>query len=470
MNGLELLDRVERWAREAPGHIAYVEAAGGGRTLTYRELVERVRAVRGSIRPATVVMLRCPNRIEYPIWFLAILSAGASVFPVSVELAQAELRQLAQRAQVGAIVADKATLAALRDDIAVGLLIERARREDALPSPVSSSPGDLLLASSGTTGEPKIVRRSASAIDAVSRNMVEAIGFARDDCVLASVPLTHSYGLEHGLLAPLWAGSSVRLCDGLDLPVMTQALAGDTSVFPGVPSMFEMLANVADPVAPRLRLAYSAGAPLPPSVAQRFEQRFAVRVGQLYGMSEIGSVTFNHPAREPFDPRSVGRPMRDVSIRILDNGSVEGEVAVRAPSMLSGYIGDELSLIDGHFPTGDLGRLDEHGNLTITGRARLLIDTGGMKVNPIEIESVLAAHPDVLECVVVPVRQSQTVQRLCALIVPRDHSSPPSSKSIRKFAKEKLAAYKVPRMVEIRTSLPRTATGKVIRHLLEFSS
>lgn len=467
MNRLELLDRVERWAYEAPQRIGYAEPHSG-RTLTYGELIERVRALRCSIQPATVVMLRCSNRIEYPIWFLAILSAGASVFPVSVELAHAELQQLARRAAVGAIVADDAALTALRDDVAVALPIERARQVDGSP-PASASSGDLLLASSGTTGEPKIVRRSAASIDAVARNMVEAIGFTCDERVLASVPLTHSYGLEHGLLAPLWAGSSVRLCDGLDLPVITQALAGDVTVFPGVPSMFEMLADVADPVAPNLRLAYSAGAPLPPAVAQRFERRFGVRVGQLYGMSEIGSVTFNHPAGEPFDPRSVGRAMRDVSIRILD-GSSEGEVAVRAPSMLSGYIGDDLALIEGHFPTGDLGRLDEHGNLTITGRVRLLIDTGGMKVNPIEVESVLAAHPDVLECVVVPVQQSQTVQRLCALIVPRDQASLPSSDSIRRFAKEKLAAYKVPRMIEIRASLPRTSTGKVIRRLLESSS
>jgi acyl-CoA synthetase (AMP-forming)/AMP-acid ligase II len=463
MNGLELLHRIEQHGREAPQRIAYVEAASG-RTLTYARLIDRVQALRGSMGPGAVAMLRCSNRIEYPIWFLATLGAGASVFPVSVELAHAELKQLARRAAVGAIVADGETLEALRDDIALSLPIDRALHHNESPPAQPASPGDLLLASSGTTGEPKIVRRSAAAIDAVSRNMVEAIGFTRDDRVLASVPLTHSYGLEHGLLAPLWAGSSVRLCDGLDLPVITRALADDISVFPAVPSMFEMLADVADPVAPNLRLAYSAGAPLPSAVAHRFEQRFGVRVGQLYGMSEIGSVTFNHPARDPFDPRSAGRPMRDVSIRILEP---DGQVVVRAPSMLSGYIGDDVALIDGHFPTGDLGHLDGQGDLTLTGRARLLIDTGGMKVNPIEVESVLAAHPDVVECVIVPVKQSQTVQRLCALIVPRDHRSPPSIESIRSFAKEKLAAYKVPRMIEIRTSLPRTATGKVIRHLLE---
>src|SRR6185369_168249 len=225
------------------------------------------------------------------------------------------------------------------------------------------------------------------------------------------------------------------------------------------------------------RIAYSAGAPLPQGVYDGFLRRFGVRVGQLYGMSEIGSITFNHPVGNQFDPRSVGQPMRDVSIRILDVGpdrrelpiGEDGEVAIRAPSMLREYVGEKAPLVDGHFRTGDLGRLDATGNLTLTGRVRLLIDTGGLKVNPIEVESVLASHPQVLECVVVPVKQSQTVQRLCALIVPRNASSPPSSDSIRTFAKEKLAAYKVPRLIEFRPTLPRTATGKIIRHLLEIA-
>ncbi len=267
----------------------------------------------------------------------------------------------------------------------------------------------------------------------------------------------------------------MQLCDGLDLDVMTRALAGGVSVFPVVPSIIEMLATLPDESLriAGLRVAYSAGGPLPELVYERFRRRFGVRIGQVYGMTEIGSVTFGAPDAPTFDPRSVGVPMQDVSIRVLgDDGAAlpvgeDGEVAIRAPSMFGGYLDEDVSLIDNHFPTGDLGHIDAVGNLTITGRVRLLIDTGGMKINPLEVESVLAGHPDVAECAIVAMRQSETVQRLRAVIVPRDVLSPPSTESIRRFAKQRLAAYKIPRLIEFRHDLPRTATGKLARHLLE---
>jgi acyl-coenzyme A synthetase/AMP-(fatty) acid ligase len=340
-------------------------------------------------------------------------------------------------------------------------------------------PGNLLLASSGTTGQMKIVRRTSQSLDAVAKNMVQAIGFTGDDQVLACVPLTHSYGVEHGLLAPLWAGSTVHLCNGFDLPQVTRALAQGITLWPAVPSMIELLSAVGDSdfAMRSLRAVYSAGGPLPRSVYDRFNARYGVAVGQLYGMTEIGSVTFSSPRDASFNPASVGQPMADVSIRVLnvekptgpcENGQ-EGQIAVRAPSMFNGYVDGPAELIDGHFTTGDLGRLDERGNLVITGRVRLLIDTGGIKVNPAEVETALASHPDVLECVVVPVRQSETVCRLKALVVPRDGSSLPNEAALRAYLRERLAAYKVPRLFEFRDSLPRTGAGKIKRTLLETS-
>jgi long-chain acyl-CoA synthetase len=251
----------------------------------------------------------------------------------------------------------------------------------------------------------------------------------------------------------------------MDWPIVSRAL-GEVTIFPAVPSMIEMLASMNDETfaMPKLRLIYSAGGPLPRGLHDRFAERFGLRVGQVYGMTEIGSVTFNDPNREPFDPASVGRAMCDVSIRIIDDS---GEVVARAPSMLSEYINEPMDLVDGHFRTGDLGRIDEHGRLNITGRARLLIDTGGLKINPLEVEGVIAQHPDVAECIVLPVRQSETVERICAVVVAREDHDRPSIESIRSFAKERLAAYKVPRQVIFRDSLPKTATGKVLRHLVE---
>ena len=192
-------------------------------------------------------------------------------------------------------------------------------------------------------------------------------------------------------------------------------------------------------------------------------------------MTEIGSVTFAAPSSPSFNPVSVGQPMRDVSVSVLDvndptraaSSGVEGEIAVRAPSMFDGYVSSQAELIDGHFRTGDLGHLDPAGNLVITGRVRLLIDTGGVKVNPLEVEAVLGSHPQVAECAVVPVRQSETVQRLKAYVVPRDPDVPPDIIELRRFTKERLASYKVPRLFEFTAALPRTEAGKVKRQLLQ---
>ncbi len=223
-----------------------------------------------------------------------------------------------------------------------------------------------------------------------------------------------------------------------------------------------------------LRRAYSAGAPLPSAVRDAFANRFGISVTQLYGASEIGSVTYN-PPEEPFDPASVGQAMDGVSIRILSlDGSDaplpfgrEGQVAVRADSMFSGYLDAPSGCIDGHFPTGDLGRLDESGRLFITGRIKLLIDVGGFKVNPLEVEAVLQRHPTVGSCVIVPIQQSATVFRLKALVSPRDSAVPVNIEALRELARANLAAYKVPRLFEVRESLPRSPNGKLLRNLPE---
>jgi acyl-coenzyme A synthetase/AMP-(fatty) acid ligase len=230
-----------------------------------------------------------------------------------------------------------------------------------------------------------------------------------------------------------------------------------------------------DLAAPNLRAAYAAGAPLPTSVFEAFATQFGIHVAQLYGATEIGSVTFNAPWDEPFDRASVGRAMRDVSIRVLDLNSptrslptgTQGQIAIRADSMFSGYLNADADLIDGHFPTGDLGYLDERGRLFLTGRIKLLIDIGGMKVNPLEVEAVLQQHAGVAECIVVPLRQSETVNRLKALVVPKYPRRPPDAAELRELARQQLAGYKVPRIFEFRDFLPRSPTGKVQRHLID---
>jgi acyl-CoA synthetase (AMP-forming)/AMP-acid ligase II len=472
-----LLARLQRHARERSEAPAYRQ---GSKTLLYRDLAGGVSTLaawlRREVHPKDVVLLSCSNELAYPVAFLAILAAGCTVFPVSIELTEIELLRAATESAAVAVIGDNRAIDLLRGSLRLAISTSRLAltgNERFDPTPL----GDLLLYSSGTTALPRIVRRGGDSLDRAAEVMAEAVGFGPQDSVLMTVPLTHSYGLEHGLLAPIWAGSRTVLARGLDMPsVLPELSSGGITIFPGVPSSFEMLTGVADLQLkmPGLHTAYSAGAPLPPAIFEAFRQRFGIAIGQIYGATEIGSVTFNKPTGN-FNSASVGRPMRGVSVRILslDDYSQtiphgqEGMVAIRASSMFSDYLNSGAELIDGHFLTGDLGRLDEQNHLYITGRIKLLIDVGGLKVNPQEVERVIQLHPAVGACVVVPIAQSQTVFRLKAIISPRDRSVPVPVDELRALARSQLSGYKIPRWFEVRDSLPRSSTGKILRHLVE---
>jgi acyl-CoA synthetase (AMP-forming)/AMP-acid ligase II len=474
-----------------PDAVAIHEPAQHGepaRDVTHGALLSAVRSLSARLatdtRPGDVLLLSIPNRAEFTAAFLAGLAAGLKVFPLSPDLTNVELLAAAGHASPSIAIGDDAALSTLRGRVGHSLPVDDVFRQP-VHAGVFAPPGSggLLLQSSGTTGQPKLIHRDAPSLDAVAQQMAESIGFRPDDRVLACVPLCHSYGIEHGLLAPAWAGSAVHLGRGFDLRVARRELAdGGITILPGVPFMYEMLArHGGDAPFPALRRAYSAGGPLPRGVYDAFLAARGLRVSQLYGATEIGSVTYADPDLEGFDPASVGRPMRGVEVRILDvdapnvnqrlPAGEQGHVAVRADSMLREYLGDAQNPTpDGFFLTGDLGRLDAHGNLTVTGRLKLLIDVGGLKVNPLEVEIVLAQHPGVGACVVLPMRVSETVSRLKAIVTPSNSDAPPSPDALRRFARARLASYKVPRVFEVRPSLPTSATGKVLRHLVEAES
>lgn len=468
---LRLFEQMERHARDNPRADAVCDESG--QAISRGELLARVRCwsayLAATVPAGGVVMICTPNRSEFTIAFLAVLSAGLRAFPVSPELTGPELLSALDQPRAELLIG---TPSVVREFGHVkGILIDDISRAPeataAFERPHDTS--GLLLLSSGTMGRPKIVFRDCHSLDAVSDAMVESIDFSDFDRVLACVPLCHSYGIEHGLLAPLYAGSCAQLHNGFELrAVLRDLIDRRITIFPGVPFMFEILAHRGRPVS-SLRRVYSAGGPLPNSVALAFKDTFGIPLSQLYGATEIGSVTYSNPDLAGFNPASVGRAMKGVSIRILDpDPSGQGHIAIRAASMLHSYLGDVTPpLADGFFHTGDQGRIDESGNLVLTGRIKLLIDVGGLKVNPLEVEDVLMQHPTVASCVVVPVQASETVCRVKAIVTPHEEHAPPQPEVLRKFARQHLAGYKVPRLIEIRASLPKSPTGKILRHQVQ---
>jgi acyl-CoA synthetase (AMP-forming)/AMP-acid ligase II len=478
-----LLERLAHHARTRPEAIAVREAGDATRrALTWRALHDAAARLAEQLRAAQsepVIVVSAANRLELLVALLAGLAADGAVLPLSPELPPAQLRDAAARAGATIAIGDAAALDALTD-LKTRIALETIGLQ---PRDVRVDLGDhgkrgaLLLLSSGTTDVPKLIRREAAALDAMGRNCWTAIGVSDDDGMLLAIPLHHSYGIDQGLLTAIFAGCRVELHDGFDLARARASLRDDAvTLLPAVPFLFDVLAR-GSVDAPSLRRAISAGGPLPLAVFEAFRRNTGVAIGQIYGSTEFGSVTYGDPGAADFAPETVGRPLPGVAIRILDPADPrldaplaageEGQVAVAAPSMLSAYVGESASPTqDGFFVTGDLGCLDTSGRLTLTGRTALLIDIAGRKVNPLEVEAALARHPRVAEVVVVPIPYSRTVGRMKAIVVPTG-AGELRADALRAFLRQQLAGWKIPRRFEFAATLPRSPAGKVLRRELE---
>jgi long-chain acyl-CoA synthetase len=462
--------------------------AGGVRTFSWEELVGGASALARRLEadgPSAGPVLVCGgNRFEVLASLLAGLWSDAWVAPVAPETPVTELRALASDVAARAVVASPEILSVLERHVALRIDLEEATRGKAerFVPPAGTGAGSILLRSSGTTGPPKIVRRDAPALDAVGNNCRATIGVSASDVMLLAIPVYHSYGIDMGLLSGVPAGALLELHERFDVASVRRSLAErGVTVFPGVPVMLDALARGAGGplAAPRLRRVVSAGSPLAREVAERFTQVYGVPIGQIYGATEFGSVAYNAPesweaAEGSFRPECVGRAFGDVRIRVVDGedpahviaAGEEGQIAVASDSMLVEYLGDEgPATRDGFLLTGDLGRVDAHARIELTGRLKLMVDVGGMKVNPLEVESVLRGYPGVLDVVAIPIPYSATASRLKAIIIP-EPGVELDREEIRSFAREHLIHYKVPRSFEITDDVPRSPSGKILRQQL----
>lgn len=477
-------------------------------TLTWRQWHDAATTLAQSLRqrtePGAVILLGIGNHPAFHIAFLGAILADRQAMVMSPECTASEIEAALTRTGAAGVIGAPTFLARTPGDH----LLRLARDELLTPSVSLASAtsaaawarpeacegrGAVLLASSGTTGRPKIVQRLTPSLDGVGHGCAQGIGFQSGDCVLLTIPVHHSYGLEHGLLAPLIAGTPVELVATFHANhVLERLRSGAITILPSVPFIFEALAQAHQRLAANanadadthaaplpLRRAYSAGGPLPMDVFHAWQRTLGVRLGQLYGSTEVGSVTFNDPSDEEFDSASVGVALPGAELRVLDRNTPrpdrplppgeEGRVAVASKGMMRGYV-DQPSddIVDGLFLTNDLGRLDARGRLTLTGRFNLLIDIDGRKVNPADVESVLASHPDVAEAVVLAMPMTPTVNRLKAIVVPHAGATV-EVEALRRFARARLSGYKLPRLYEVRHHLPRTATGKIKREALQCS-
>jgi acyl-CoA synthetase (AMP-forming)/AMP-acid ligase II len=351
-------------------------------------------------------------------------------------------------------------------------------RQPAAGGPAAPEDVALVLHTSGTTSRPKIVPLTQANVAASARHIVAAVALTADDRCLNIMPLFHIHGLIAAVTASLAAGGEVVCTPGFNA-LKFFAWLGEVkpSWYTAVPTMHQAILARADRNAEtiarvRLRLIRSSSASLPPQVMAELEKTFGAPVIESYGMTEAA----HQMTSNPLPPRarkagSVGLAAGpEVSImsaegQILPRGTV-GEVVIRGPNVTSGYeanpAANAAAFSGGWFRTGDQGVIDEEGYLRITGRLKELINRGGEKVSPLEVDEVLMDHPAVAQVVTFALPHPKLGEEVAAAVVLREGMALTESE-LRDFAKARLADFKVPRKIVFVAEIPKGNTGKLQR-------
>lgn len=491
-----------------------------GKTLTYAQLNAASNQVANGLRRLGIgagdrVVLACPNTPQFPIVYYGILKAGGVVIPINILLKAPEIAYCIKDCDAKAFFCFEGNVALpLGEHGYAGFLEAGSCRHFIMMTADLTKPGPIkgaqtlasfmheefattdctqrqaddtaiILYTSGTTGKPKGAELSHSNIATNALACALLFQSTREDVHLVTLPLFHSFGQTAQMNSAILLGASLVLAPRFDPDNALELMQTyGVTVFAGVPTMYIGLLNLPGAaerynlpaIASRLRVGISGGASMPVEVIRQFEERFGIPILEGYGLSETSPVvTFTAPGDERI-PGSVGKAIYGTQVRIIDDKGVSlprgelGEIVVRGHNVMKGYYNrpdaSHEVLVDGWFHTGDIGKQDERGNLFIVDRLKEMIIRGGFNVYPREIEEVLMAHPNIAEVAVVGVpHESHGEEIKAVLVLQRGCTATPTE--IIAWCKERLAAYKYPRIVEVVESLPRTATGKILKRALQ---
>jgi len=431
------------------------------------------RFLESGVREGGVAGLALGNSPLFPAAFLALCRLDATVALLPPQYGRTELKAIAERVGLSSVVAEAegGPRIAAAIPIANASVVEGLR---VLVPRVDVRPGSrdevLLKFSSGSTAEPKGIALSADNLLAEAENVTTTLELGPGDRILSGVPLFHSYGFDLGVLPTLYSGTTLLLEDAFVPRRTLRRLAYRVAAFLGVPAQYRAFLTIQLDKVPDLsgvRWLLSCTAPLAPETVTEFMDRFGAPICQHYGSSETGAVTTHLPSEVPARPASVGRPMSGVEVSLVEEGrpvppGSEGEVVVTSGAVARGYVlgapDGRSPLGDGVFRTGDIGRMDSDGFLTLVGRRDAMINVGGLKVSPVEVSATLERHPAVREAAVLGFPDGRDEEVVYAVV---SLSEPVGEVELVAFCRDNLAEHKVPRRIEIRDELPRTASGKV---------
>ncbi len=477
--------------------LTFVAANGARDDYTFVELDRRAEAAadvlhaRG-LRPGDRCVVHLGNSVAFLDLFLACLRLGVIFVPVNVMYRDRELSHIVADAEPALIITAAEHRALFADDARVVAVEEfdtaRDARADApsgndthrgsrVPFTATAASPAVIIYTSGTTGRAKGAVLSHGNMVANTRHIVEAWHVTAHDRYLGVLPLFHVHGLGNGICAWLATGCSAMLVERFDHAKASSWFAEfRPTLFFGVPTIYTRLLELPDAdvasVAGSMRLFVSGSAPLPAPMHEAFAARFGQTILERYGMSET-LMNIGNPYDGERRPGSVGVPFRDVRLRIVDesgapveDGTV-GQLEVQGPNVLAEYWRNPdataKAFRDGWFRTGDMAERSADGYYTLRGRASDLIISGGFNLYPREIEELLLDHPGVHEAAVVGAPDERRGEVPIAYVVADDTVT---DDALRELCTANLASFKTPRAFIRVATLPRTALGKIQRHLL----
>jgi acyl-CoA synthetase (AMP-forming)/AMP-acid ligase II len=477
-------------AGRSPDHPAIVDASSGA-VVSYAALagqIDRVAAglARRGFAPGGVLALRAPNTPAWAAVALGAMAAGGAVTGVSPLATEAEAAAhvaSAPSADGGAatLVTDPGSLVTEPGSLVTEPGFLAAQRGPLTPPGIAVEPGQLALLpfSSSTTGLPKPVMLSHANLTAAARQLATGLALTPRDRFLALAPLAHVMGFVVSLCAPLAAGATVVMLPRFELAALLDAIQRHRVTVIAVPP--PVLAALArDPAVSRYDLSavealVSGGAPVSPELQAEAAGRFpGAMIGQGYGLTETSAV-IPVPDRAGMLPGSVGRLGPGTELRLLDPDTGRdarpgepGELCVRGPQVMAGYLGRPEATAQmlgsgGWLRTGDLGRVDPGGHLFIVDRLKELIKVNAIQVAPAELEALLAGHPQVADVAVVPRPDERTGEAPVAFVVARGPLEPGQ---LIAWVAARVAPHKRIRAVRLVREIPRTPSGKILRRLL----
>ncbi|GAA2987560.1 long-chain acyl-CoA synthetase [Microbacterium terrae] len=479
-----------------------------GGVTTYRELWDQTRAYAGALRDRGIgrgdrVAMLIPNVPDFARVYYAALSLGAVVVPVHLLFKAEEIEYVLRDSGADVLVAaapllGEAVPAATAAGVPLvtvllpadaGIELPRLEVEASVAVPIArhtpTGPLDAatILYTSGTTGTPKgAVGSHLSIIEQTHCTLIDAFDLRADDIVFGGLPLFHTFGQTAVMNIAFRVGASVILLPRFDADEALALMARlDATVFTAVPTMYVGMLEAArrSDARPPLRYAVSGGAALPVAVLEAFADAYGAQVHEGYGLTETAPTVSSNPLHEPIRPGTVGKALWGVDVAIadpevedavvlLDDPAALGEIVVRGHNLFKGYLGrpdaSDVAVVDGWFRTGDLGTHSD-GILTIVDRKKDMIVRSGYNVYPTEVEAVLARHPGIAVAAVFGVADDVRGQEVHAAVVSHDGVELDADEVVA-FVRDRLAAYKYPRVVHVVSSLPLGSSGKVLKREL----